>query len=818
MATRSLRIATALLLASVFTLAALPARAAETEAELRSRLGVPAEAKSVLVFSQSSHVDPDWLLTADQYQRVATDKAFDGALVELARDPRYVYSVECIFFFRRYYDDHPELQLKLRDYVNTGRIRFSGVGVTTPDTLLPEAENILRDYLIGWNWLKKNGMNVDPRIAYFPDDFGHSPTVPTMLAALGLKYAVMTRVDGTYMAAADWAPAKNFPMPGSSYELLFRKLNTADFVWEGPDGSRVLAHVTPTFYDMGDLIAHTDGAAMMGIYLALPAEKPTQTNAKIDRYIAKLKPYAPTGYMWVPIGGDFMPPVKNPLAYIDEYNRTRYPLTGTYAVLAAVEDYMDLVSFHQDQLPTLKFDPNPYWTGFYSSRPHMKSLCRDLSRSLFLAEAAGVAAEDRGTGKYPDLWEPWYVSAMSNHHDFITGTARDEVLKNEQLPLLREAIDFTRKLIPEISPESSDENEKLTITEDGDLIAVENRYYLIAIDKGKGGTITRWLDKTTAEEIVTGPSNEVVLYQDSGGMYLMGMEVYKGIWKEILSTGGKPIGKLKVTRSPTGMATVEVSRVLSPTTRAIQTMNFRADSPVVHMSLTGRVGGSKTMTVRFRTTAKPGRFVQNLTYGVVERPVERHYKPTFWAVKDWVELIDQSGKFGVNLAVTAPGSVSARADGTIEAVALRNARAERTMGFIPAFQTIVANGKDPSVHGFEYAVWSHGAEPWLERRPWERIQDSINRDEGIFDQLVKLDRPDVVVTAIKKSEAGDGVVVRLFRYAPGPVTVALAWNGKPVKSATLVDAMEREIGPLPVADGKVTVEMPYALASALLKF
>ena len=170
-----------LLMLSVFA----PALAWGGEAELRARLGIPAAAKAVLIFAQSSHVDPDWLVTADQYQKL-TDKAFDRAWAELKKDPRYVYSVECIFFFKRYWDGHPERQEALREYVNQGRIRFTGTGVTTPDTLLPEGENILRDYLIGQSWLGQQGMKISPKLAYLPDDFGHSPSLPTMLRELGL--------------------------------------------------------------------------------------------------------------------------------------------------------------------------------------------------------------------------------------------------------------------------------------------------------------------------------------------------------------------------------------------------------------------------------------------------------------------------------------------------------------------------------------------------------------------------------------------------------------------------------------------------------
>jgi len=799
------------------------------EAELRRQLGVPPEAEAVLIMAQSSHVDPDWLLTADQYQWF-TDRAFDGAMVELTRDPAYVYSVECVFFFKRYWEGRPELQSQLRDYVNAGRLRFTGVGVTTPDTLLPEAENILRDYLVGLNWLRAQGLCLNPRIAYLPDDFGHSPTVPSMLRELGIAYAVMTRVDGGYAPMADYRPAEDFPRPGSGAELLFQELQTADFIWAGPDGAEVIAHVNPNFYDMGDLIAHGRGAVMNGFYLSLPAQRPEQTNKKIDGYIARLSPLSPTGYMFCPLGGDFNRPVKDLNAILDAYNRDRYPITGVWVALAGLEDYMDLVAVHRDRLPKVRLDPNPYWTGFYSSRPGLKRGCQQLARSLYLAEALGVMAADRGLAAYPDLTAAWEISAMSNHHDFITGTSRNAVLNNEQLPLLAEAQALVDEAIARLAvplappaPPPRPAPIKWKLENDGNALTVENEFYAIELDAQQGGCITRWLDRGAGREILSGPSNDVVLYRDSGGLYMMGMEVYRGAFKELARASAYPAAMEAREEEGVLAAAVKSEFAGHAITRELF---FRSDSPAVRMKLRGRARGSRCITVCFRPALTPGRFVQAVTYGVVERPLEKIYSPTFWAVKDWVDLVDGSETFGVHLAVSAPGAVAARPDGALAAVALRNARAERTRG-VPAFQTLVANGTDPAEHEFDYAFWPHGPEGWLPRRAWDQARRALAEEfiapgqpdlAALAASLVRLDRSDVTVAAVKKAASGEGVVVRLFRYAPGPVTVRLAFAGRPVREALRVDALERELGPLPLADGQVEVDMPYALATAQLIF
>jgi len=703
------------------------------------------------------------------------------------------------------------------------------VGLTTPDTLLPEAENILRDYLVGLNWLRAQGMHINPRIAYLPDDFGHSPTVPSMLRELGISYVVITRVDGGHFPLADYRPAKEFPRPGSSYELLFKKLKSADFIWPGPDGAEVIAHVNPTHYDMGDLIAHSGGAVMNGLYLALPARAPGQTSKKIDGYIERLRPLSSTGYMFCPVGGDFNPPVPELNRILDAYNSARYPHTGVWAVLAGLEDYMDLVAFHRDRLPMVRLDPNPYWTGFYSSRPGLKQGCRRLSRSLYRAEALGVMAEDRGLAAYPDLSAAWEISAVSNHHDFITGTSRDAVLNEEQLPLLAEAqVEVDEAIAPlavKLAPTSPPLPEPIEWEwkNGGDKLTVENEFYAIELDTKKGGCITRWFDRAAGREILAGPSNDIVLYKDSGGLYMMGMEVYQGIFKEIAR--GSDFPAQVESREMNGVLVVTVASEFAGHTFT-RRLFFRSDSPAVRMRLMGKALDSRSVTVCFRPDLRPGRFVQAVTYGVVERPLEKLFSPTFWAVKDWVDLVDKSEKFGAHLAVSAPGAVAARSDGSLEAVALRNARAERARG-IPAIQTLVANGTDPKVHEFDYSFWPHGEESWLARRAWDQARGALLESfiapekpdlESLAASLFNLDRSDVAVAAAKKAESGEGIIVRLFRYAPGPVTVRLAFAGRPAREALRVDALERELDPLPVDGGRVEVEMPYALATVLLKF
>lgn len=793
------------------------------EMELRQKLGVPDEARQVIVFAQSSHVDPDWMATADQYQRLATDRAFKNALEELEKDPSYVYSVECIFFFKRFWDSHPERREALRAYANQGRIRFTGTGVTTPDTLLPEPENLIRDYLVGRKWLRQVGINADPRLAYLPDCFGHSPSWPSILREMGYKYTAFARVDGGYSVGSDTRDRSEFPFTGSSAETLERE-KTLDFIWEAPDGSRVLAHWARNFYSQGDNIARTPPGILLSVPLGLPATLPRQTNANIDGYINALAPYSKTGYMFCPVGGDFMSPVPNLGEFMRTYNRTRYPATGVYAVLAGLEDYMELVECHQDQLPVLSPDPNPLWMGFYSSRPALKLASRRLSQSLVLAEWIGAIAEIEGSGPYPDLAPPWYASLFSNHHDFITGTSFQHVYENEQMPVLIDAqaeVDRElERLMPLFAPRPDPTPPPVQWSQSGGMVTVENEFYKIEIDAERGGCITSWFDKARGRETLAGPSNDIVIYEDRGDLWRMGHEFSGGMFRELDRSSMHP-ARLHAELEDNVLAVIAALKMEKR--EVVRTLYFRSDSPAVRMEVEGSVRENRTATIAFMPALTPGRFVQEVPYGVVERPIVKNYDPTFWAAKNWVDLTDASERFGINLALSAPAAVCARPAGRIELVAFRKTPWKRVFGVLTPSLPKAETDFCPPVR---YGAWPHGPEGWLERRVFQTastllddswIDPRIPDWQGFVASLVNTDSSRVVVTAMKKAEDGEGWVVRLFKYGEGPVLVRLRLPESPQK-AWLCDGLERPLAPLPVKGGRVELTMPYALAGVLVKY
>lgn len=797
---------------------------------LRERVGVPLQAERTLIFAESSHWDPDWLLTSDEYYRLRIRRILGRALRELTKDPRRVYSLECVFFLKMYWDRHPEKQDLIRELVNSGRLRLTGSGITTPDTLLPSTEAILRDYFMGQDWLRKNGLTQEPRLAYLPDDFGHSPALPSILQALGLDYAAISRLDGAFFPGADYESAKNFPRPGSSAALLLRDFKTCDFFWRGPDGATVLTHWNPFTYGQGDMIAAAGLVRWMGLTLGRVRRDPRHVARRIDSYVKQLAPLAKTPYLFCPIGFDFVDPIPDLNALLDQYNQTRGQETGVFAVLAGMDDYLDLVKGHGEKLPTLELEMNPYWMGFYSARPEMKQRCRKLALDLVAAEKLLIQAQENEP-KIKELWKElesaWETLAVSNHHDFITGTSPNRVWKREQKPWLEQAQIKADRVI-KLSSRNSRRDIPVAqagptgmsgLPAGGELpywhlahgrLEVETPDYFIELDEREGGGITRWFDPVTGENRLAGLGNDLALYEDSGGLWRMGHEYRGGVFRE-LDRASRRRASIQA-KEREGALEAEVVCWLGKR-QLTRRLWFRSDSPMVRMQVQGAAASHRTLTCRFLTPIQTHSLVMEVPGGVVTRPLVKNFNPTFWPAQDFVHFRDSACGQGLALFPGGPASVSANHQGGIELIALRNAPKERAFGFLPLLAH-PASGPDPGEHRFDYALRFTGEGDWRENKL--HLFDLSGGDTPVAP--VAADNDDVKIIAVKKSARAPGLIVRLINYGPVGQTVKLQYQGRAIHRAFLCDAREREICELEIEEGRAIVPLTGAIGTIRLIF
>lgn len=790
------------------------------ERRLRDRLGIPASAESVLIFAETSHWDPNWLHTSDEYFDLRVRHTLDAALRVLEAEPSRVFSLECVFFLRMYWDRVPEHHDELRDRINSGRIRLTGTGITTPDTTLPVEEAIIRDYLSGLQWLRSHGMTAEPSLAYLPDNFGNSPALPELLSAMGIRYAAMTRIDGMHFPGDDFRTPGFYPRPGSSAQTL-DELGTLDFVWRGPDGSEVLCHWNAFTYFQGDMLAWRGIVRWMNRVFGWRDRSAWNVAGKIAGYARQLQRVSRTPYLFCPIGMDFNDPIPDLTGLLDRYNQETWPKTGVYVVNASLEDYLELVDQHRERLPIVELDPNPYWMGFYASRPQLKQRCRKLTNTLLSTEKLLASGNGEGAEARSLVSQAWDRVILSNHHDFITGTAPGRVYLQEQELWLQEAEKTATEALriataarPEHAAEHAESPPAFAL-EDGRL-EVWTRWYHVVLSEAVGGCMTEWTVPGESRNLIRTPSNDLVVHRDSGGLWRMGHE-YRGGSFDALDRVSLHSARLRVEEKP-GLLEVTVEAMLDkrPTVR---TLLFASDSPVVRMRMLGEAGRRRTVTCRFHPAVRPNGLAMDVPGGVVLRDLGKGHSPTFWAASSFVHVTDREDAHGMAAFLGGPGCVTADQSGAIEWVVLRNAPREMAWRLVPV-PAHPAFGANDEQHGLEYAVWFTESGDWRANGLPNAAEEALAPPGCATHHVHEATREivhvpaDVLLRSLKPAEDGRGRILRLLTFSREPLTLKLV--DPAVERVIACDALERDLQELSVHDRDCRVVPQTAIVSLRL--
>lgn len=802
---------------------AQPAPWPTAERELRQYLGIPDAAEHVLFLAESSHWDPNWLQTSDEYFERLVRPNLDRAISELIHEPRRIYSVECLFFLRKYWDARPDRRETIRELINSRRLRLTSSGVTTADTLLPKSEAILRDLLLGQEWLRSQDMTQQPELAYFPDSFGHSPCLPSLLNAAGFSQAGITRVDGMFFPGCDFEFPSRFQWEGSSAALLMKKERTLDFVWRDSEGGQVLCHWNAFTYGQGDLLAYTGLSRVYLAPLAFSNRSDWNVTRRIHQYVRQLVPYARTPYLFCPIGLDFVDPIPDLVSLLDRYNAKHYPQTGIWVVNAGMDDYLSLVAHYRQYLPILNLDPNPYWSGFYTARPTLKKQCHDLVDTLVLAEGLGVLPENELAGKTAgkEMETAWWNAAASNHHDFITGTATDRVVGAEQQPWLARGVEIASAAVaglkrrgPILSPPRVEiPSWRL---QDG-CLQVDTPYGHFELAEEAGGCITHAWEPETNLPLLTDYSNDLIAYSDSGGLWRMGHEFRGGHWEEITRTSARP-ARLQVRERPDSLEVVCAADLAGM--HFTRRLWFRADRPDITFQVEGRAAEQRTITLNYASATESDHLVMDVPGGVVRRPTVKKYDPTFWSLSSFVHLQENGSGHGLAILLQAPGAVAYRSGGALEVITHRNAVRERAWRIIP-LPGMPVTGHERQIHTATGAILLTPSGDWLAnelllqaRRISRGASNDGTRWHELTASLIHVDRQGVQIDAIKRASCGDGLIIRLTAPGQRGQPVVLSFLQHQVSAAYLCDARERDLQPLRVERRcQVHITLPGSIAT-----
>ncbi len=140
----------------------------------------------------NSHMDAAWLWP--KAETVTTVKNTLGTAVQLMSEyPHYTYSQSAAQYFQWMADDYPQLNDQIKERVEQGRFELVGGMWIEPDLNMPDGESQVRQLLVGQATFDKL-YSKTTRIGWNPDTFGYNWQLPQIYKRSGIDYFVTQKM------------------------------------------------------------------------------------------------------------------------------------------------------------------------------------------------------------------------------------------------------------------------------------------------------------------------------------------------------------------------------------------------------------------------------------------------------------------------------------------------------------------------------------------------------------------------------------------------------------------------------------------------
>ncbi|KRZ62564.1 Alpha-mannosidase 2C1, partial [Trichinella nativa] len=167
------------------------------------------------------HIDTAWLWPYAETKRKCA-RAWSSTLRLMEEYPDLTFACSQALQMRWVQKFYPDLFAQIVKRVHEGRFVLVGGAWVEHDGCLPSGESFVRQLLYGQSYFKEN-FGVTCTEAWLPDTFGYSGQLPQIFASAGMRRFVTQKLS--------WNVVNKFP--------------NSTFLWEGIDGTSVVAHLPP---------------------------------------------------------------------------------------------------------------------------------------------------------------------------------------------------------------------------------------------------------------------------------------------------------------------------------------------------------------------------------------------------------------------------------------------------------------------------------------------------------------------------------------------------------------------------------------------
>lgn len=342
----------------------------------------------------NAHLDPVWQWEWEEGAAAAIS-TFRTAADLCEEYPGLIFNHNEAILYQWIEDYEPSLFQRIQKLVQEKKWQIMGGWYLQPDCNMPCGESFVRQILLGRRYFHEK-FGVMPTTAINFDSFGHTRGLVQILAKSG------------YNSYLFWRP---FPE-----DCVLEK---EEFIWEGYDGSQVLATRAYGGYSSAYGWARLKTEAFM-----------------------KQRPDIVCGVLLWGIGNHGGGPSRVDLENLNQLTRETEVLDIRHST---PEAYFE--ELKQQDLPVHKKDLNPWGVGCYTSGVKIKQTHRRLENEFYAAEKMIASAWCQGLMAYPQeqLKEALKDLATSQFHDILPGESIQEVIESS-LQLMDHGLEILSRL------------------------------------------------------------------------------------------------------------------------------------------------------------------------------------------------------------------------------------------------------------------------------------------------------------------------------------------------------------------------------------
>lgn len=173
---------------------------------------------AVVSYVGHTHIDIAWLWTLDQTKE-KVQRSFSTVLKLMDEYPEYVFMSSQPQLYEYLKEEDPILYEKVKNRIKEGRWEVEGAMWLEADCNLSSGESLVRQIIFGKKFIKDE-FGIDSKILWLPDVFGYSAALPQILKKSGVDKFVTSKIS--------WNETNKLPYDS--------------FMWQGIDGTEIFSY------------------------------------------------------------------------------------------------------------------------------------------------------------------------------------------------------------------------------------------------------------------------------------------------------------------------------------------------------------------------------------------------------------------------------------------------------------------------------------------------------------------------------------------------------------------------------------------------